>query len=193
MTSTVITRWYRPPELLFGAKSYSSSVDIFSLGLVFAELLLRVPFLPGDTDVHQLKLIATALGTPTEQNWPGVTKLPEYVIPNTDDIRPEQGRQFYGETFRTLTPEGLTLLMSMLRLDPRKRWSAKQCLESEWFKEEPTPTKPELLPRKGGGKGIEKVGGDLKRRAGWDEGTDAAELEGHRGRKVARKLDFGGK
>ncbi|KAG0123730.1 kinase-like domain-containing protein [Tuber indicum] len=193
MTSTVITRWYRPPELLFGAKSYSSSVDIFSLGLVFAELLLRVPFLPGDSDVHQLRLIATALGTPTEQNWPGVTKLPDYVIPNADDIRPEQGRLFYGETFRTLTPEGLTLLMSMLRLDPRKRWSAKQCLESEWFKEEPTPTKPELLPRKGGGKGIEKVGGDLKRRAGWDEGTDVAELEGHRGRKVARKLDFGGK
>ncbi|CUS09125.1 unnamed protein product [Tuber aestivum] len=193
MTSTVITRWYRPPELLFGAKSYSSSVDIFSLGLVFAELLLRVPFLPGDSDVHQLKLIATALGTPTEQNWPGVTKLPEYVIPNTGDIRPEQGRLFYGETFRALTPEGLTLLMSMLRLDPRKRWSAKQCLQSEWFKEEPMPTKPELLPRKGGGKGIEKVGGDLKRRAGWDEGTEATELEGHRGRKVARKLDFGGK
>lgn len=193
MTSTVITRWYRPPELLFGAKSYSSTVDIYSLGLVFAELLLRVPFLPGDSDVQQLQLIATALGTPTEQNWPGVTKLPDYVIPNKDDIRPEQGRFFYGETFRTLTPEGLTLLMAMLRLDPRKRWSAKRALESEWFKEEPMPTKPELLPRKGGGKGIEKVGGDLKRRAGWDETPDGAEIGEHRGRKVARKLNFGGK
>lgn len=193
MTSNVITRWYRPPELLFGAKYYSSAVDIFSLGLVLAELLIRTPFLPGDSDVHQLKLIAEALGTPSEQNWPGVTTLPEYVIPNKDNVQPERDRFYFSRTFYTVTPAGIDLLMGMLRLDPRKRVSAREALESEWFKEDPAPTKPELLPKKGGGKGIEKVGADLKRRAGWDENGDATDLEGgQRGKKIARKLDFGG-
>lgn len=71
MTSNVITRWYRPPELLFGARHYSGAVDIWSVGLVFAEMLLRIPFLGGETEVHQVSLICQAIGTPTEDNWPG--------------------------------------------------------------------------------------------------------------------------
>lgn len=194
MTSNVITRWYRPPELLFGAKFYSSAVDIFSIGLVLAELLIRTPYLPGDTDVHQLKLIAEALGTPTEQNWPGVTSLPEYVIPNKDNVQPETTKFGFSRTFLTSTPAEIELLMGMLRLDPRRRLSAKEALESEWFKEYPPPTKPEDLPKKGGGKGLVKMGADLKRRAGGDENSDSTDFEGgQRGKKIARKLDFGGK
>ncbi|KAH0613884.1 uncharacterized protein H6S33_005770 [Morchella sextelata] len=194
MTSNVITRWYRPPELLFGAKYYSSAVDIFSLALVFVELIIRLPYLAGDSDVHQLQLIARWLGTPTEQNWPGVTSLPEYVIPNKDDIQPERDLYYYQRTFPTISPAGMEVLYGMLRLDPRKRLSAKEALEGEWFREDPPPTRPELLPKKGGGAGVEKVGADLKRRAGWEEGGgDATEMEGgQRGRKIARKLDFGG-
>lgn len=192
MTSNVITRWYRPPELLFGAKFYSSAVDIFSIGLVLAELLIRTPYLPGDTDVHQLKLIAEALGTPTEQNWPGVTSLPEYVIPNKDSVQPETTKFRFSQTFLTSTPAEIELLMGMLRLDPRKRLSARGALESEWFKEYPPPTKPEDLPKKGGGKGLVKMGADLKRRAGGgDENGDSTDLEGgRRGKKIARKLDY---
>ena len=36
------SRWYRCPELLFGAKSYSVGVDIWAVGCILAELLLRV-------------------------------------------------------------------------------------------------------------------------------------------------------
>ncbi|KFY15206.1 hypothetical protein V492_02162, partial [Pseudogymnoascus sp. VKM F-4246] len=67
MTSNVITRWYRPPELLFGARHYSGAVDIWAVGLVFAELLIRTPYLAGDTEVHQISLICQAIGTPTEE------------------------------------------------------------------------------------------------------------------------------
>ncbi|RPB14776.1 Pkinase-domain-containing protein [Morchella conica CCBAS932] len=143
MTSNVITRWYRPPELLFGAKYYSSAVDIFSLALVFVELIIRLPYLAGDSDVHQLQLIARWLGTPTEQNWPGVTSLPEYVIPNKDDIQPERDLYYYQRTFPTISPAGMEVLYGMLRLDPRKRVSAKEALEGEWFREDPPPTRPE--------------------------------------------------
>jgi serine/threonine protein kinase len=70
MTCQVITRWYRPPELLFGCRYYSTSVDVWSVGCIFAELMLRTPYLPGDSDMDQLKTIFRALGTPTEDDWP---------------------------------------------------------------------------------------------------------------------------
>jgi serine/threonine protein kinase len=62
--------WYRPPELLFGCRYYSTAVDIWSVGCIFAELMLRTPYLPGESDMDQLKTIFRALGTPTEEEWP---------------------------------------------------------------------------------------------------------------------------
>lgn len=63
-------RWYRPPELLFGARAYSSAVDLWSVGCIFAELMLRVPFLSGESDLDQLKKTWSAMGSPTEDDWP---------------------------------------------------------------------------------------------------------------------------
>jgi serine/threonine protein kinase len=65
-----LLRWYRPPELLFGCRYYSSAVDIWSVGCIFAELMLRTPYLPGESDMDQLKTTFRALGTPTEEDWP---------------------------------------------------------------------------------------------------------------------------
>jgi serine/threonine protein kinase len=65
-----VPRWYRPPELLFGCRYYSTAVDIWSVGCIFAELMLRIPYLPGESDMDQLKTIFRALGTPTEEEWP---------------------------------------------------------------------------------------------------------------------------
>jgi len=178
MTSNVITRWYRPPELLFGAKHYSGAVDVWSVGLVFAELVLRTPYIAGDTEVHQINLICQAVGTPTEENWPGVSKLPEFTVP--DPPNPIRGRDYYLQTFGTAGQEGVDLLMKMLILDPRKRITAREVLEHEWWGKEPKPTRNEDLPKKRGGE--EKVAEDLKRRAGM--------LDDERGGKVARKLDF---
>ncbi|RDW68471.1 hypothetical protein BP5796_09128 [Coleophoma crateriformis] len=179
MTSNVITRWYRPPELLFGAKHYSGAVDIWSVGLVFAELVIRTPYIAGDTEVGQVNLICQAVGTPTEENWPGVSKLPEYAVP--DPPNPIRGRDQYLGTFGTAGQEGVDLLMAMLILDPRKRITAREVLQHPWWASEPKPTRKQDLPRKEGG--AEKIGEDLKRRPGI--------LDDERGAKVARKLDFG--
>ncbi|PSS25210.1 hypothetical protein M430DRAFT_25036 [Amorphotheca resinae ATCC 22711] len=178
MTSNVITRWYRPPELLFGAKHYSGAVDIWSVGLVFAELVIRTPYIAGDTEVHQVSLICQAVGTPTEEVWPGVSSLPEYTVP--DPPNPVRGKDHYLATFGTAGQEGVDLLMSMLVLDPRKRITAREALQHAWWASEPKPTRKEDLPRKKGGE--EKVTEDLKRRPGI--------LDDERGTKVARKLDF---
>ena len=179
MTSNVITRWYRPPELLFGAKHYSGAVDIWSVGLVFAELIIRTPYIAGDTEVHQINLICQAVGTPNEENWPGVSKLPEYMVP--DPPNAVRGRDHYLATFGTAGPEGVDLLMAMLVLDPRNRITARAVLEHPWWASDPKPTKKQDLPKKSGG--AEKLGEDLKRRPGV--------LDDDRGAKVARKLDFG--
>lgn len=62
--------WYRCPELLLGARSYSTGVDVWAAGCIFAELMLRVPFMAAESDMDQLDVIFSALGTPTEQDWP---------------------------------------------------------------------------------------------------------------------------
>ncbi|KAH0558845.1 hypothetical protein GP486_004518 [Trichoglossum hirsutum] len=185
MTHQVITRWYRPPELLFGARYYSGAVDIWSTGTVFAELILRTPFLAGNSDVHQLELICQFVGTPNDDNWPGVSKLPDYVPFGKDGSQsyPVRGRDFYLQTFGTVGAVGVDLLMSMLSLDPRKRVTAREVLTHKWWSTDPTPTKKEDLPKKGAG-GEARMAEDLKRRAG--------ELDDGRGVKVARILDFSG-
>ena len=177
MTYNVITRWYRPPELLFRARHYSGVVDVWSMGMVFAELVLRTPFVPGNSDMHQLELICSAIGTPTEDNWPGVSKLDNYVPFDKATTVPVRGKDFYLSRFGTAGSLGVDLLMSMLALDPRKRCTARQVLEHRWWTSDPQPTAKGDLPKKG--ERPETIGDDLKRRGG--EVDD----------KVARKLNFG--
>lgn len=56
-THQVVTRWYRAPELLYGARLYATGIDMWAVGCILAELLLRVPFLPGESDLDQLTKI----------------------------------------------------------------------------------------------------------------------------------------
>lgn len=118
MTSQVVTRWYRPPELLFGARYYTSAVDIWAAGCIFAELMLRTPYLPGDSDMGQLNTIFRALGTPTEEDWPGMTSLPDYMKFQTFLKPPLK------QLFTAASDEALSLLQSMMHFDPSKRISA---------------------------------------------------------------------
>lgn len=182
MTSQVITRWYRPPELLFGARYYSGTVDVWSMGLVFAELILRTPFVPGNTDLHQLELICQAIGSPSEENWSGVSKLEGFVKSDKAVAQPVRGKDYYLSRFGTVGPVGVDLLMSTLTLDPRKRCTSRQLLEHKWWTSDPTPTKKEELPKKAGGP--EKMGDDLNRVGDF--------VDGQRD-KIARKLSFGAK
>jgi serine/threonine protein kinase len=66
MTDYVATRWYRAPELLLSWKEYACSVDVWSVGCIFAELLRRKPFLPGSDTKNQIELIFDIIGTPTD-------------------------------------------------------------------------------------------------------------------------------
>lgn len=140
-THQVFARWYRAPELLFGSKQYGSAVDIWAAACIFAELLLRRPFLQGSSDIDQLGKIFACFGTPRESQWPDMTSLPDYVE-----------YQFCAPVpMRTLFPRAsddcIDLLTKMFSYDPKARVTAQQALEHRYFVCEPAPTKAALLPR----------------------------------------------
>lgn len=141
MSSQVVTRWYRCPELLYGAKDYSVGVDIWALGCIFAELMLRTPFLVADTDMGQLDTIFRALGTPSEDDWPEMVNLPGYVEMKKYVRTPFQN------IFTAASEETLDLLAKMLKFDPLKRITAKQALSHRYFKSLPMPADPKNMPR----------------------------------------------
>ncbi|KAF8705543.1 protein kinase superfamily, partial [Rhizoctonia solani] len=141
MTCQVITRWYRPPELLYGARYYSTGVDMWSVGCIFAELMLRTPYLPGESDMDQLKTIFRALGTPTEEDWPGHTALPDYTSFGHFPKSPLK------LLFSAASTEALDLLAKFLIYDPRKRISAYDGLHHPYFFVAPYPTHPSRLPK----------------------------------------------
>ena len=79
LTIDVITRWYRPPEILLGCDTYSPSVDMWSIGCIFAELLNHgFPLLPGNSEIDQIHKIFYHFGTPDISHWPEVVEFPYY-------------------------------------------------------------------------------------------------------------------
>lgn len=139
-THQVVTRWYRAPELLFGARIYGTGIDIWAVGCILAELLLRVPFLPGESDLDQLSRIFQTLGTPTDKDWPGMSGLPDYV----------QFRTFPGTPFRHIfTAAGddlLELVGKLLAINPLSRCTCSVALQMAYFSNRPPPTEGPNLP-----------------------------------------------
>ncbi|EOB08184.1 Cell division protein kinase 3, partial [Anas platyrhynchos] len=127
-THEVVTLWYRAPEILLGCKYYSTAVDIWSIGCIFAEMVTRKALFPGDSEIDQLFRIFRTLGTPTEATWPGVTQLPDYK----GDF-PRWRRKEMKEIVPNLDRDGRDLLAQLLLYDPSKRISAKAALSHQYF------------------------------------------------------------
>jgi cyclin-dependent kinase 7 len=140
MTSMVCTIWYRPPELLFGAREYSGSVDIWGAGCIFAELMLRTPYLTGLNEMDQLGKIFHALGTPTEDQWPGMASLPNYIEFTPSTPPP------LSSVFSAASEDALDLLSKLLKFNPSERPSAIEALQHPYFQNAPAPTPPQELP-----------------------------------------------
>lgn len=76
LTNRVVTLWYRPPELLLGARDYTIAADLWSIGCIMYEMLLGTPAFPASNEFGVLQAIFRKLGPPSEQNWPEYAKLP---------------------------------------------------------------------------------------------------------------------
>ncbi|KAM0683013.1 TFIIH complex serine/threonine-protein kinase subunit kin28 [Mitosporidium daphniae] len=141
LSPNVVTRWYKAPELLLGSTHYTQSIDTWAVGCIFAELMLRKPYLPGDSDLEQLKLICKALGTPTRESWPGIDSLPDWVE------LPFYGRPNLNLQFSAASADAIDLLSKLLELVPANRITAREALMHPYFINIPRPTPVDKLPK----------------------------------------------
>ncbi|XP_064605348.1 cyclin-dependent kinase 20-like [Liolophura sinensis] len=138
----VATRWYRSPELLYGARKYDEGVDLWAVGCIFGELLNNSPLFPGENDIEQLCCVLRVLGTPSEKTWPGITDLPDYnkiTFPETPPIP-------FEEILPDASAEALDLLKKFLVYPSTDRISAKAALLHPYFFTEPLPAHHFELP-----------------------------------------------
>ncbi|GAA6063066.1 hypothetical protein JCM10212_003124 [Sporobolomyces blumeae] len=142
MTQLVVTLWYRAPELLFGATEYTTAVDMWSIGCIFGELILREPLLPGRGEIDQVSRIFKLLGRPTDEMWPGFRSLPNAKSFNLEAAPPFST---LSRTFRYITTAGLDLMSRLLTYDPEKRITAEEALQHPYFTESPLPKDPSLF------------------------------------------------
>lgn len=127
-THEVITLWYRAPEILLGSKQYSTAVDIWSIGCIFAEMATHRPLFPGDSEIDEIFKIFQVLGTPDDERWPGVQELPDYK-----DLFPKWRARPLASVVPRLCPAGVDLLGKMLEYVPTRRIHAIEALHHEYF------------------------------------------------------------
>ncbi|XP_782022.1 cyclin-dependent kinase 14 [Strongylocentrotus purpuratus] len=134
----VVTLWYRPPDVLMGSTDYSTQLDIWGVGCIFLEMMWGQPAFPGLKDAtDQLEKIFKVLGTPTEQTWHGVSRLPNYgkVAAAGRFHKPKLLCEILPSIL--LIPGAESLMTDMLQLEPRKRISTVQAMTCQYFKDLP--------------------------------------------------------
>jgi len=143
----ICSRYYRAPELIFGATDYSCVIDVWSLGCVMAELILGQPMFPGESGVDQLVEIIKVLGTPTKEQL--LSMNPNY----TEFKFPQIKAHPWGKIFKTkLSNEGIDVLSGYLQYTPTIRTDLLSSLAHEYFDELrenerlPLPSVPGVTP-----------------------------------------------
>ncbi|WWD15709.1 hypothetical protein CI109_100131 [Kwoniella shandongensis] len=128
--SYICSRYYRAPELIFGATNYTTNIDIWSTGCVMAELMLGQPLFPGESGIDQLVEIIKVLGTPTREQIK--TMNPNYMEHKFPQIKPHP----FTKVFRPRTPaDAISLISTLLEYTPTARHTAAEALVHPFFDE----------------------------------------------------------
>jgi len=126
----VVTLWYRAPDVLMGSRNYSSTIDIWSIGCIMAEMANGRPLFPGSSIRDQLLRIYQTLGTPTEENWPKISEIPDYK-----PIFPVYPALDLSLSLPKLPASGVDLLLKMLEYAPELRIAADEALAHPFFQQ----------------------------------------------------------
>ena len=119
---------------------YGTGIDVWAVGCILSEMLQRVPFLAGDTDLDQLAKIFQVLGSPTQEIWPNHDKLPDYVQFKEYAATPFQ------DIFTAASPDLVQVLSKTLALDPMRRCTCTEALQLPYFRNKPAPAAGASLP-----------------------------------------------
>lgn len=145
MTEYVCTRWYRAPEVLCSWTDYTSAIDIWSVGCIFAEMLARKPLFPGHNTQHQLQLIINFTGSPESEE---LLKIPNDKCRKFIESLPQVPGCFISEIFRDATPAAVDFLQRTLQFDPDKRLPVTPALQHAYLAQlscpEDEPERPPL-------------------------------------------------
>ncbi|KXZ56659.1 hypothetical protein GPECTOR_1g594 [Gonium pectorale] len=128
-TTYVVTRWYRPPEVLVG-DTYGPPVDVWALGCIFAEMLAGRPLFPGRNHHDQLWLILKCLGTMTERQLELLDSDPQFAcfrLPTMSEVEPLEQR------LGNISAPAMQVLRACLNPDPKQRASADELLAMPYF------------------------------------------------------------
>ncbi|XP_066374182.1 shaggy-related protein kinase GSK4-like isoform X2 [Miscanthus floridulus] len=128
--SYICSRYYRAPELIFGATEYTTSIDIWSAGCVLAELLLGQPLFPGENAVDQLVEIIKVLGTPTREEIRCMN--PNYTEFKFPQIKACPWHKIF---HKRMPPEAIDLVSRLLQYSPNLRCSALEACVHSFFDE----------------------------------------------------------
>eukprot|EP00117_Sycon_ciliatum_P048409 scpid73859/ scgid34474/ Cyclin-dependent kinase 5; Cell division protein kinase 5; Serine/threonine-protein kinase PSSALRE; Tau protein kinase II catalytic subunit len=127
-SAEVVTLWYRPPDVLMGAKMYTTSIDMWSAGVIFAEMSnCGRPLLPGSDIDDQLKRIYRLVGTPTEVDWPEMKQCPDFKQLAVYNAQP------LSAAVPLLSTDARNLLSKLLICNPDRRMAAQQALQHRYF------------------------------------------------------------
>lgn len=111
----ICSRYYRAPELIFGSQHYTTEIDVWSVGCIFAEMLLGEPIFKGDNSQGQLIEIIKVLGTPTRDHIEAITK-------RTDIRLPSLRQRPWKQVFKDHVPdEAHDLVNKLLQFVPNQR------------------------------------------------------------------------
>ena len=158
LTPGVVTIWYRAPEILLGTKYYTPAADMWSAGLVLAELLLSAPCLTGETALDQLSLVMKLLGSPTPDDLAALSAMgcPDLVRWRRQGYAAGRSNNIERKFGPSTSTETVVFLKGLLRWDPHGRWTAAEALgvgrsryaatAEEWWRESPRASEKELLP-----------------------------------------------
>uniref|UniRef100_M1CBL8 non-specific serine/threonine protein kinase n=1 Tax=Solanum tuberosum TaxID=4113 RepID=M1CBL8_SOLTU len=128
--SYICSRYYRAPELIFGATEYTTAIDIWSTGCVMAELLLGQPLFPGESGVDQLVEIIKVLGTPTREEIKCMN--PNYTEFKFPQIKPHPWHKVFQ---KRLPPEAVDLICRFFQYSPYLRCTALEACIHPFFDE----------------------------------------------------------
>ncbi|PWA42085.1 glycogen synthase kinase-3 [Artemisia annua] len=128
--SYICSRYYRAPELIFGATEYTTAIDIWSGGCVLAELLLGQPLFPGESGVDQLVEIIKVLGTPTREEIKCMN--PNYTEYKFPQIKAHPWHKIF---HKRMPPEATDLVSRLLQYSPNLRSTALEAMVHPFFDE----------------------------------------------------------